>query len=592
MKKLLASTESNAKVITGMVEIIERANKAIVDAMERSNHGDGYQVIDPVLMTKTLGDVMLRWFADPAGSINHQTTLWSNMSLLYQRSFARMLLNRDIEPVIQPASDDKRFKGEIWKENATFDFIKQAYLLVGEYLTSAVRSTEGLDPATARRANFYTRQIVGALAPTNFPNLNPAVIKATVESGGENLIDGVRNLLADIERGKGRIDLRMTDTTKFSLGENIATTPGKVVAENDILQLIQYRPSTEKVRKTPLLIVPPWINKFYILDLNQKNSLVKWATEMGHTVFVISWVNPNQSLSRKDFVDYMKEGFLFALQSALERTKQKKANVVGYCIGGTLTAASLGYMAAKKDKRVKSATFLTTLTDFSNVGDVEAFIDDDQLSLMEAHMDRLGFLDGKHMANAFNLLRENDLIWSFAINNYLLGKEPLPFDILFWNSDSTRMPAAMHRYYLRNMYQKNLLREPAGLTLDGVPIDLRAIDVPAYFLSTKEDHIAPWRSTYAGAKLLSGPVRFVLGASGHVAGVINPASANKYPHWTNESLPQEPDVWFDGAVSHQKSWWNDWDSWVSQYAGGYTPARHLTDLEEAENAPGRYVLEK
>jgi polyhydroxyalkanoate synthase len=422
------------------------------------------------------------------------------------------------------------------------------------------------------------------------------VLKRTVESKGENLVKGMTHLVEDLERGHGRLALKMTDAAAFRLGETIAVTPGKVVFQNELMQLIQYAPSTPDVYKRPLLIVPPWINKFYILDLKPKNSFIKYVVDQGHTLFVISWVNPDASFAHKTFADYMRQGPLAALDAVREATGERDINLIGYCIGGTLTAATLAWMAAQREKgrgksnfasgRVASVTFLTSLLDFAEVGEVSVFIDEEQLALLEEHMARTGYLEGHHMADAFNLLRENDLIWSFVVNNYLMGREPMPFDILHWNSDSTRMPAAMHGEYLRRMYLENKLREPGGIELAGVPIDLGRIKQPAYFLSTREDHIAPWRSTYAGARLLGGPVRFVLGASGHVAGVVNPPAAKKYGHWSGEGLPASPDAWLVAATQHPGSWWEDWARWIAPFGGKRVPPRTPVGTEDA---PGSYV---
>src|SRR6202162_1391041 len=351
---------------------------------------------------------------------------------------------------------------------------------------------------------------------------SPERLRAPVDSRGENLVNGLKNLLDDLERGKGHLAISMTDMAAFKIGENVATTPGKVVYQNDLIQLLQYAPTTETVKRRPLLIIPPWINKFYILDLRPENSFIKWAVEQGHTVFVISWVNPDEHLARKTFEDYMREGPLAALDAMNEATGEREANVIGYCLGGTLLASTLAYMAAKRDARVKSATYFVTMVDFAEAGELSVFIDEEQIRALEQRMEKKGYLEGSEMATTFNMLRANDLIWSFVVNNYLLGKDPFPFDLLYWNSDSTRMPAVMHSFYLRNMYQKNLLVKPGGLKIGGVPIDLRTITTPTYILSTREDHIAPWRSTYAATQIYAGPDKFVLSASGHIAGVVNP----------------------------------------------------------------------
>ena len=382
----------------------------------------------------------------------------------------------------------------------------------------------------------------------------------------------------------------MTDNDAFELGRNVATTPGKVVFQNALMQLIQYEPTTSKVRKRPLLIMPPWINKFYVLDLQPKNSFIKWAVDQGHTVFVISWVNPDETLAQKGFEDYMREGPLAALDAIEDATGERSVNAVGYCLGGTLLASTLAYNAAHSDDRIASATYFVTLVDFSDAGDMAVFIDEEQLASLEKRMDERGYLEAHDMAVSFNMLRANDLIWSFVVNNYLLGKEPIPFDLLFWNSDSTRMPAAMHSFYLRNMYQRNLLSKSGGITLAGTPIDLTKIKTPTFLLSTREDHIAPWKSTYAATHLYSGPVKFVLSASGHMAGVIS-APGGKYGHWTNDALPATADEWFAGAQPHDGSWWPEWDEWVSDFELGRVSARTpgAGKLPVLEDAPGSYV---
>jgi polyhydroxyalkanoate synthase len=574
-----------------LTDIAERSHRLVEQQIKRIQTDDGYQVVDARTVSKTFQDLAIKAIENPGSIVKEQVEFWSNMTQLWQRTSARMLLNQAVEPVIKPAPEDKRFKNDAWIESFLFDYMKQCYLLVARHGESAIRNIEGVDPETARKAQFYTRQMLDALSPTNCAATNPVVLKATVESRGENLINGLRHMLEDLERGEGRLNLKMSDLSAFRLGENIAASPGKVVYESDLMQLIQYQPTTETVHARPLLIVPPWINKFYILDLKPKNSFIKWAVDQGHTVFVISWINPGKELAAKDFTDYMRDGPLAALDAIEASTGEETVNIVGYCIGGTLVASTLAYMAAKGDGRISSATLFTSLLDFSDVGDIRVFIDDEQLELLDDHMDRLGYLEGHHMGEAFNLLRENDLIWSFVINNYLLGRDPIAFDLLYWNSDSTRMPAAMHSFYLRNMYHRNLLKEPGGITLADVPIDLRQVKTPTYFLSAREDHIAPWRSTYAGTQIFKGPVRFVLGASGHVAGVVNPPAANKYGYWTNDVLPPEPEAWLAGAKRHDGSWWVDWARWAADYNGPSVPARVPGDgnLKPIEDAPGAFV---
>src|SRR5262245_10314124 len=481
--------------IDALADIAKRTNRLARLRVEKLKTDDGYQVIDPKTVAAAAQEFTQTAQVDPARLVHEHFRFWGDMAQLWQNTAARLLFNAPAKPVIAPDPQDKRFKSELWDDDYFCDYAKQFYLLASRYVQAAVESVNGVDPHTHHKMKFYTRQALNAWSPTNFVATNPVVRKATFDSRGENLIKGLRNLVEDFERGGGRLSMKMSDLAAFRFGENIAISPGKIVFQNELMQLIQYAPSTPKVHRRPLLIVPPWINKFYILDLKPKNSFIKWCTDQGHTVFVISWVNPGPGLADKGFSDYLLEGPLAALDAIEQATGEAEANVVGYCIGGTLTASALAYMAAKKDARVASATLFTTLLDFADVGDISVFLDDAQLRLADEHMDRLGYLEGHHMGDAFNLLRENDLIWFFVVNNYLMGREPAAFDLLYWNSDSTRMPAKMHSFYLRNMYYRNVLKNPGGITLAGVPIELRKIETPVYFLSTREDHIAPWRAT-------------------------------------------------------------------------------------------------
>lgn len=531
-----------------------------------------------------------RMMANPGKLAQAQFGLWQDQMSLLQHAFGK-LWGIKSEAVIEPERDDRRFRHEDWQTNALFDFIKQSYLLTARSIQNTVAGVEGLDDKTAAKVEFYTRQFVDALAPTNFIATNPEVLRATAETGGQNLVSGLKNLLNDLERGDGELKIRMSDPDAFAHGEDIAATPGKVIYQTDLMQLIQYAPATAEVYQRPLLLIPPWINKYYVLDLQPRNSLLKWLVEQGFTVFVISWVNPDERLAAKTFDDYMREGPLAALDAIEQATGESRVNVTGYCLGGTLLGATLAWLAAKQDRRIASGTFLTSMLDFSEPGELGVFIDEAQLESLEATMNARGYLDGAEMAATFNMLRANDLIWSFVIHNYLLGKEPIPFDLLYWNSDSTRMPAAMHSFYLRNMYQKNLLCQAHGLTLDGEAIDLRSVDTPVYFLSAQEDHIAPWKSTYAGALLLNGPVRFVLGESGHIAGVVNPPAADKYGYRTGEQLPASSDEWLVGAQRHTGSWWADWLQWLQPHSGEMVKARTPGDgqLPVLEDAPGAYA---
>jgi polyhydroxyalkanoate synthase subunit PhaC len=530
-------------------------------------------------------ELTTKLMADPRPIARAQLELWEQSVSLWARTLRHLLGG---EPL--PASPrDKRFRHPEWTENAIFSYIRDSYLLSGRAVLSAVRGVKGLDEKTSRKVEFYTKQFVDALAPTNFVATNPEVLSKTIETSGENLLSGLTNLLNDLQRGKGRLSVTMTDMNAFRLGENIATTPGKVVFQNAMMQLIQYAPMTEHVRKTPLLIIPPWINKFYVLDLQPKNSFIRWCVEQGNTVFVISWINPDARLRDRSFEHYMLEGPIAAMAAVEDATGERVLNCVGYCLGGTLLASTLAYLAARGDDRVKSATYFVTLVDFVESGDMSVFIDTEQLKALEARMNDKGYLDAQDMATSFNMLRANDLIWSFVVSNYLLGNEPVPFDLLYWNSDATRMPAAMHSFYLRNMYKKNNLVKPGGITLDGTPIDLRKITTPTFILGTKEDHIAPWKSAYRATHLYGGPVTFVLSASGHMAGVIS-APGSKYGHWTNSANPATADEWFKTATEGRSSWWPRWNEWVTPFSGGDVAARTPGEsLSVIGDAPGSYV---
>lgn len=582
------------RLAENMASIAERSQRLVQSFVERQqNAPDALGHGDPLNIGEAFLALTQQMMADPAKLVQAQAELWQNYMTLWQNT-TRQFLGETVEPMVAPEKDDRRFKDPSWSENSVFDFIKQSYLLSSRWMVDTVRDVDGLDDQTAKKVDFYTRQFADALAPTNFAMTNPEVLRATLESGGENLVKGLENMLADMERGDGKLRISMVDDDAFEVGKNIATTPGKVVAQTDLMQLIQYEPATEQVYKRPLLIIPPWINKFYILDLRPKNSFIRWAVEQGHTVFVISWVNPDERLAEKSFEDYMLEGPLAALDAIEQATGEKEVNAIGYCLGGTLLGATLGYMAATEDTRITSATFFVSLVDFKEPGELGVFIDEDQVASLEERMDERGYLEGSEMATTFNMLRANDLIWSFVINNYLLGKDPFPFDLLYWNSDSTRMPAAMHKFYLRQMYIENKLVEPNGITLNGVPIDLKKVKVPKFLLSTREDHIAPWKSTYAGVHAYGGPTTFCLAASGHIAGVVNPAESGKYSHWLNSKKPKDPDAWFDGATEKPGSWWPEWDRWVGRKGGGKVPARTPGDgaLEIIEVAPGSYVMVK
>jgi len=579
-------------VVQLMGEISEKSKQLLRDLAERESV-NGASTADPLNLGSTVLELTARIMTNPAAVAQAQLSLWQGYLQLWQAT-SQQLLGRDVPPVIEPERGDRRFRDPAWGDNAVFDFIKQSYLLTSRWLVETVNRLDGADEKTRQKIDFYTRQFVDAMAPSNFVATNPEVLRATLESGGENLLRGLNNLLDDLGRGRGRLAIKMTDLDAFELGKNIALTPGKVVFQNELMQLIQYAPTTEQVYQRPLLVIPPWINKYYILDLQPKNSFIRYAVDQGFTVFVISWVNPDADHAGKTFEDYMVDGPLAALDAIAQAAGEREANVVGYCLGGTLLAAMLAYLAVKKDRRLKAATFLASLTDFEDPGELGVFIDEEQLAAMDESMARRGYLEGREMATTFNMLRANDLIWSFVINNYLMGKEPFPFDLLYWNSDSTRMPYAMHSFYLRRFYQENQLIEPGGISLRGVPIDLRKIRLPVYMISTREDHIAPWASTYAATQIYRGKTNFVLAGSGHIAGIVNPPSADKYGYWTNPELPPDPKDWLEGAEQHAGSWWPHWSDWMAAHSGKKVAARHPGDgdLVPIEDAPGSYVRKR
>ncbi len=578
-------------VSRSMADVAERSQRLVGEWLKRQARQD--HSADPLNIGRAFLEMTARLMANPARLMQAQMGFWQDYVTLWQNT-TRRIMGIEAAPVIDPGAGDRRFRDDAWKENEVFDFIKQSYLLSARFVQDVVTQVDGLNPKTAQKVDFYARQFIDAMSPSNFLLTNPEVLRRTAETGGENLLKGLNNLLGDLERGKGKLSIKMTDTEAFKVGDNIGVSPGKVIYQNELMQLIQYAPSTDKVLKRPLLIAPPWINKFYILDLRPRNSFVRWAVAQGHSVFMISWVNPDEKLAEKGFEDYMKQGYLAALDAIEAATGEREVNAIGYCLGGTLLASTLAYMADKGDDRIKTATFFVTMMDFQEAGELGVFIDEEQLQALEDKMNKRGYLEGSEMATTFNMLRANDLIWSFVVNNYLMGNDPFPFDLLYWNADSTRMPARMHSFYLRRMYQENLLARPDGIELDGVPIGLGKVKQPAYFLSTREDHIAPWRSTYRGTQLLGGSKRFVLAASGHIAGVVNPPEGGKYGHWISQDLPAEPEAWLHGATEMAGSWWPDWQRWILGFGKAQVAARQPGDgkLKPIEDAPGSYVLVK
>ncbi|ODT83941.1 MAG: class I poly(R)-hydroxyalkanoic acid synthase [Phenylobacterium sp. SCN 70-31] len=548
---------------------------------------------DPFHVAPALTQVMGRLAAQPDRMMRAQADLFSRYLDLWQTT-ARRAAGEPVEPVVSPAKGDKRFTDPDWSDNPVFDAIKQSYLLTANFLNGLVSDVDGVEPLEKRRVEFFMRMLTDAFAPSNFLASNPAALKEVMATGGASLVKGMENFHADLQRGGGQLSIAQTDYEMFKIGENVATAPGKVVFRNEIIELLQFSPSTEEVSEIPLLIFPPWINKFYIMDLRPENSLIRWLASQGFTVFVASWVNPDARLATKTFEDYMRQGIYEGVAAALEQAGVDRVNTVGYCIGGTLLSATLAHMAAKGDTSIGSATFFAAQQDFSEAGDLLLFTNEDWLKDLEQMMDEGGgVLSGQAMADTFNALRGNDLIWSFFVNNYLLGKEPKPFDLLFWNSDQTRMPKTLHTFYLRRFYGENAMAK-GELTLDGVRIDLSQVKIPIYVQSSKEDHIAPARSVYKGARLFGGPTTFTMAGSGHIAGVINAPVAKKYQHWTNDALPAALDEWQAGAVEHPGSWWPHWAAWLRARSGGMVPARDPAKgpLKPLGDAPGEYVKVK
>jgi polyhydroxyalkanoate synthase len=572
--------------------LIEEGGKALAAYLKPREEGKiKDQTTEAIADTvKTIGQVAEYWLSDPARSTALQTRLGRSYLDLWA-SAAKRLNGEPAEPVVAPDPKDKRFADPEWSQNQFFDFLKQAYLLTTNWAEFLVKNAEGIDEHTRHKAEFYVRQIANAFSPSNFVFTNPEILRETLSSNAENLVRGMAMLSEDIEAGHGNLKIRQTDPSQFEVGRNLALTPGKVVFQNELMQLIQYTPTTDEVLKIPLLIVPPWINKYYILDLTPEKSFIKWCVDHGLTVFVISWVNPDAKLASKSFEQYMREGPLTAFDVVAEITGEKKVHAIGYCVGGTLLAITLAYLAAKRRNRVVSATLFAAQVDFTFAGDLLVFVDEERIKQLEAQMQEQGYLDASRMAIAFNLLRSNDLIWPYVVNNYLRGKRPYPFDILYWNSDATRMPAANHSYYLRNCYLANNLTK-GDMEIGGVSLDLRKVKVPVYNLAAREDHIAPAKSVLFGSQYFGGPVTFVLAGSGHIAGVINPPGKPKYQYWTGPA-PEGSDIdrWLAKAEEHPGSWWPYWLDWIKARGAKTVPAREIGGgkLEPIEDAPGSYV---
>ncbi|MBX9761240.1 MAG: class I poly(R)-hydroxyalkanoic acid synthase [Beijerinckiaceae bacterium] len=589
----LPAIDFNALALN-MARVVEEGGKALAAYMRpiedgKTNPDMAEHVEDAV---KTLGHVAEYWMADPARAIEAQTKLSTNFISLWGATMRRFA-GETVPPVAEPDPGDKRFSDPEWRNNPMFDFLRQAYVIATRWANEMVDKAEDVDPATREKAGFYLRQIAGAVSPSNFIGTNPELLRTTLSENAENLVRGMKMLAEDIEAGRGALKIRQSDASKFELGRDLAMTPGKVVYRNELMELIQYAPQTPQVFARPLLIVPPWINKFYVLDLNPEKSFVRFCVENGLTVFVISWVNPDARHANKSFEDYIREGVFEALDAIHEATGERKVTAIGYCVGGTLLSIALALMAAKGDDRIDSATLFTTQVDFTDAGDLKLFVDSARIGSLEEKMRQTGYLEGAKMASAFNMLRPNELIWGYFVNNYLKGKEPMPFDLLTWNSDSTRMPAANHSFYLRNCYLDNTLAR-GEMTMAGHRLNLKDVKIPIYDLAAREDHIAPARSVFTGAKLFGGKVRYVLAGSGHIAGVINPVRKPKYQYWIGGDPDGAFDDWLAGATENPGTWWTDWLKWIETQAPAQVPAREPGGgkLKPLCDAPGEYVRVK
>jgi polyhydroxyalkanoate synthase subunit PhaC len=593
-EKTESSSPDFEELSRNMARFIEGATKATAAYLKPLEERQAPPEVanDASEAIRTLGKVAEAWMTDPQKAMEAQTRLGTQFFTLWASTLKRAQ-GENAEPVAAPEPKDSRFKDPEWSENPIFDFLKQAYLISSRWAEDLVEDAEGLDERTRHKAQFYLKQISSALSPSNFLLTNPELIRETIKENGANLVRGMTMLAEDIEAGGGELKIRQTDPSGFKVGVNIAATPGKVIFRNDLIELIQYAPTTEKVLKRPLLIVPPWINKFYILDLNPEKSFIRWAVSQGLTVFCISWVNPEAQHAEKGFEHYMREGIFAALDAIEQSTGEKKVTAIGYCVGGTLLATTMAYMAAKRDKRIDSATFFTAQVDFTHAGDLKVFADEEQIRSIESDMKKRGYLEGSRMANAFNMLRPTDLIWSNVVNVYMKGQTPFPFDLLYWNSDSTRMPAANHAFYLRNCYLENKLTK-GEMELAGVKLDLKKIKAPIFNLATKEDHIAPALSVFKGSQAFGGPVDFVLAGSGHIAGVVNSPAKAKYQFWTGGPVEGTLEEWTSKAAETAGSWWPYWFSWIEKQAPKMVPAREPGGgkLEPLCDAPGTYVLKK
>ena len=585
---LVKDPERFALNIARMIEQAGKAAAAWAEPREKGERRD--HVAEPAAdMVRTFSKLTEYWLSDPRRALEAQTRLFSGYMTVWANAIDRAGGTAGVEDVVKPEKGDKRFLDPEWGKNAFFDFLKQAYLITARWAADLAEHADELDEHTRHKASFYVKQVTNAISPSNFVFTNPEVFRETVASSGENLVRGMTMLAEDIAAGKGDLRLRQADNSRFEIGRNVAVTPGKVVGRSDIAEIIQYTPTTETVLKRPLLICPPWINKFYILDLNPEKSFIRWAVEQGHTVFVISWVNPDERHGGKTWEAYTREGIQFGLDMIEKTTGEREVNAIGYCVGGSLLAAALALLAQEGDDRIRSATFFATQVDFTYAGDLKVFVDEEQIAALEQAMNEHGYLEGTKMATAFNMLRSGELIWPYVVNNYMRGKDPLPFDLLYWNADSTRMAAANHSFYLRNCYLENNLSQ-GRMELAGHTLSLSDITIPIYNLATKDDHIAPAKSVFVGCRYFGGPVEYVLTGSGHIAGVVNPPALKKYQFWTGGKATGELEDWFAKAKENPGSWWPHWQHWIEAQDNTQVPARQPgTGVNALGDAPGTYV---